>query len=238
MIIYPAIDLKKGRCVRLYQGDFAQETVVNPDPIKQAIAFEAAGAKALHIVDLDGALSGDLTNYQVIQGILAAITIPIQVGGGIRSMAQIASYLDYGVSRVIIGSKAVEDPDFVTEAVKKYGAKIAVGIDAKDGFVATRGWLEVSNQDYLTVATEMAQRGVKTIIFTDIAKDGTLLGPNLEQLQAIAEEVPDLNIIASGGISSREDLEAVKALNVYGVISGKALYNGNLTMQDVVEVGA
>ena len=237
MIIYPAIDLKEGRCVRLYQGDFAQETVVNPDPVKQAIAFENAGAKALHIVDLDGALSGDLTNLKVIQAILAAITIPIQVGGGIRSMAQVARYLDAGVSRVIIGSKAVEDPAFVAEAVQQYGDQIAVGIDAKDGLVATRGWLAVSDQKYLTVADQMAQLGVNTIIFTDIAKDGTLLGPNLEQLQAIAAKVPDLQIIASGGISSREDLEAVKALGVYGVISGKALYNGNITMTDVVEVG-
>lgn len=237
MIIYPAIDLKEGRCVRLYQGDFAQETVVNPDPVKQAISFENAGAKALHIVDLDGALSGDLTNLQVIQAILAAITIPIQVGGGIRSMAQVARYLDAGVSRVIIGSKAVEDPAFVAEAVQQYGDQIAVGIDAKDGLVATRGWLAVSDQNYLTVADQMAQLGVKTIIFTDIAKDGTLMGPNLEQLQAIAAKVPDLQIIASGGISSREDLEAVKALGVYGVISGKALYNGNITMTDVVEVG-
>ena len=237
MIIYPAIDLKEGRCVRLYQGDFAQETVVNPDPVKQAIAFENAGAKALHIVDLDGALSGDLTNLKVIQAILSAITIPIQVGGGIRSMAQVARYLDAGVSRVIIGSKAVEDPAFVAEAVQQYGDQIAVGIDAKDGLVATRGWLAVSDQNYLTVADQMAQLGVKTIIFTDIAKDGTLMGPNLEQLQAIAAKVPDLQIIASGGISSREDLEAVKALGVYGVISGKALYNGNITMTDVVEVG-
>ena len=237
MIIYPAIDLKEGRCVRLYQGDFAQETVVNPDPVKQAIAFENAGAKALHIVDLDGALSGDLTNLKVIQAILAVITIPIQVGGGIRSMAQVARYLDAGVSRVIIGSKAVEDPAFVAEAVQQYGDQIAVGIDAKDGLVATRGWLAVSDQNYLTVADQMAQLGVKTIIYTDIAKDGTLMGPNLEQLQAIAAKVPDLQIIASGGISSREDLEAVKALGVYGVISGKALYNGNITMTDVVEVG-
>ena len=173
----------------------------------------------------------------MIQAILSAITIPIQVGGGIRSMAQVARYLDAGVSRVIIGSKAVEDPAFVAEAVQQYGDQIAVGIDAKDGLVATRGWLAVSDQNYLTVADQMAQLGVKTIIFTDIAKDGTLMGPNLEQLQAIAAKVPDLQIIASGGISSREDLEAVKALGVYGVISGKALYNGNITMTDVVEVG-
>ena len=134
MLVIPAIDLKEGRCVRLYQGDFAQETVVNPDPVKQAIAFEKAGAKVLHIVDLDGALSGDLTNLQVIQAILSAITIPIQVGGGIRSMAQVARYLDAGVSRVIIGSKAVEDPAFVAEAVQQYGDQIAVGVIDEGAF--------------------------------------------------------------------------------------------------------
>lgn len=237
MIVYPAIDLKNGQCVRLYQGDFAQETVVNPDPLKQAKAFADEGATALHIVDLDGALSGDLTNLHVIQDILKIIEIPIQVGGGIRSMEQIATYLESGVSRVIIGSKAVEDPTFVAAAVQQYGNKIAVGIDAKEGLVATRGWLEVSDQDYLTVATEMVKLGVETVIFTDIAKDGTLLGPNLDQLSALAQKVPELNLIASGGISSRADLEAVKELGIYGVISGKALYNGNLTMADVVEVG-
>lgn len=237
MIVYPAIDLKNGRCVRLYQGDFAQETVVNPDPIKQAKAFADAGAKALHIVDLDGALSGDLTNLKVIQGILSVVDIPLQVGGGIRSLEQIATYLESGVSRIIIGSKAVEDPAFVAEAVQQYGDRIAVGIDAKDGLVATRGWLDVSDQDYLKVAVEMSKLGVETVIFTDIAKDGTLLGPNLEQLSTLAEKVPSLNLIASGGISSRGDLEAVKQLGVYGVITGKALYNGNLSMTDVVEVG-
>lgn len=237
MIIYPAIDLKNGRCVRLYQGDFEQETVVNPDPLSQAKSFEKTGAKALHIVDLDGALSGDLTNFRVIEAMLKTLTIPVQVGGGIRSIEQIEAYLTIGVSRVIIGSKAVEDPDFVKEAVQKYGDKIAVGIDAKEGLVATRGWLTVSDQHYLDVATAMEKLGVKTIIFTDISKDGTLLGPNLEQLAAIQKQVPTVQIIASGGISSREDLEQVKALNVYGVISGKALYNGNITMKDVVEVG-
>ena len=237
MIIYPAIDLKAGRCVRLYQGDFEQETVVNPDPLSQAKIFEETGATALHIVDLDGALSGDLTNFRVIEQIRQTLTIPLQVGGGIRSMEQIATYLDIGVERLIIGSKAVEDPEFVKQAVEKYGDKIAVGIDAKEGLVATRGWVSVSNQNYLDVATQMANLGVRTIIFTDISKDGTLLGPNLEQLAAIQKQVPDVQIIASGGISSRADLEQVKALNVYGVISGKALYNGNISMKDIVEVG-
>ncbi|MHC5268357.1 1-(5-phosphoribosyl)-5-[(5-phosphoribosylamino)methylideneamino]imidazole-4-carboxamide isomerase [Enterococcus sp. LJL98] len=237
MIIYPAIDLKAGRCVRLYQGDFAQETVVNPDPIQQAKTFEKEGAKALHLVDLDGALSGDLTNETLIHGIREAVQIPLQVGGGIRSMAQIARYLEQGIDRVIIGSKAVEDPGFVAEAVAQYGDRIVVGIDAKEGLVATRGWLEVSEKDYLSVAEEMAKLGVATVIFTDIDKDGTLQGPNLIQLQALAQRVPQLQVIASGGICSKEDLEAVKALGLSGVISGKALYNGNLTMKDVVEVG-
>lgn len=237
MIIYPAIDLKAGRCVRLYQGDFDQETVVNPDPLSQAKIFEESGAKALHIVDLDGALSGDLTNFNIIQAIRKALTIPIQVGGGIRSMTQIASYLDIGIDRVIIGSKAVEDPKFVKEAVEAYGDKIAVGIDAKEGLVATRGWLTVSNQHYLDVAIQMANLGVETIIYTDISKDGTLMGPNLEQLIAIQKAVPTVQIIASGGVSSRGDLEQIKALEMYGVISGKALYNGNITMKDIVEVG-
>lgn len=237
MIIYPAIDLKAGRCVRLYQGDFDQETVVNPDPLSQAKIFEESGAKALHIVDLDGALSGDLTNFNIIQAIRKALTIPIQVGGGIRSMTQIASYLDIGIDRVIIGSKAVEDPKFVKEAVEAYGDKIAVGIDAKEGLVATRGWLTVSNQHYLDVAIQMANLGVETIIYTDISKDGTLMGPNLEELIAIQKAVPTVQIIASGGVSSRGDLEQIKALEMYGVISGKALYNGNITMKDIVEVG-
>ncbi|MGI6155397.1 MAG: 1-(5-phosphoribosyl)-5-[(5-phosphoribosylamino)methylideneamino]imidazole-4-carboxamide isomerase [Enterococcus sp.] len=238
MIIYPAIDLKEGRCVRLYQGDFALETVVNPDPFAQAQAFAKEGASALHLVDLDGALNGDLTNFDIIKEIANQLKIPVQVGGGIRSMEQVDRYLTNGVARVIIGSKAIEDPSFVAEAVKKYGKRIIVGIDAKNGQVATRGWLEVSDQNYLEVAQKMAAIGVETIIFTDIAKDGTLQGPNLEQLAAIQQAVPQVAIIASGGISSRQDLEAVKALGVAGVISGKALYNGNITMTDVVEVEA
>lgn len=236
MIVYPAIDLKNGQCVRLYQGDFSKETVVNPDPIAQATAFFETGAKALHVVDLDGALSGDLTNFNIIKEIVATIDIPVQVGGGIRSMEQISRYLENGVKRVIIGSKAIEDPDFVKEAVEKYGEQIVVGIDAKNGFVATNGWLDVSDQDYLSLASSISEIGVKTVIFTDIAKDGTLAGPNLEQLGALIEKVPELDVIASGGISNRNDLEDVKKLGVAGVISGKALYNGNLSMTDVVEV--
>ncbi|MBC1436430.1 1-(5-phosphoribosyl)-5-[(5-phosphoribosylamino)methylideneamino]imidazole-4-carboxamide isomerase [Listeria rocourtiae] len=236
MQIFPAIDLKDGRCVRLYQGDFAQETVVNPDPIAQATAFSKQGATYLHIVDLDGALEGKPVNLDVIRTMKKAAKLPVQVGGGIRTMKQITFYLEEaGIDRVIIGSAALENPDLVRDAVKLYGAKIAVGIDAKDGFVATSGWLDVSATDYLTFAREVEKSGVQTIIFTDIAKDGTLEGPNLEQLQALQQAV-SIDIIASGGVSDKQDLEQLSALDLYGAICGKALYNGNILMAEITEV--
>ncbi|EUJ48154.1 1-(5-phosphoribosyl)-5-[(5-phosphoribosylamino)methylideneamino]imidazole-4-carboxamide isomerase [Paenilisteria rocourtiae] len=236
MQIFPAIDLKDGRCVRLYQGDFAQETVVNPDPIAQATAFSKQGATYLHIVDLDGALEGKPVNLDVIRAMKKVAKLPVQVGGGIRTMRQITFYLEEaGIDRVIIGSAALENPDLVRDAVKLYGAKIAVGIDAKDGFVATSGWLDVSATDYLTFAREVEKSGVQTIIFTDIAKDGTLEGPNLEQLQALQQAV-SIDIIASGGVSDKQDLEQLSALDLYGAICGKALYNGNISMAEITEV--
>ncbi|KGL37462.1 1-(5-phosphoribosyl)-5-[(5-phosphoribosylamino)methylideneamino]imidazole-4-carboxamide isomerase [Listeria newyorkensis] len=236
MRIFPAIDLKNGRCVRLYQGDFAQETVVNPDPIAQAATFSEQGATYLHIVDLDGALEGKPINLDVIRAMKKAAGLPVQVGGGIRTMKQITFYLEEaGIDRVIIGSAALENPDLVRDAVKLYGAKIAVGIDAKNGFVATSGWLDVSATDYLTFAKEVEKSGVQTIIFTDIAKDGTLEGPNLEQLQALQRAV-SVDIIASGGVSSKQDLEQLSELGLYGAICGKALYNGNISMAEITEV--
>ncbi|KGL46706.1 1-(5-phosphoribosyl)-5-[(5-phosphoribosylamino)methylideneamino]imidazole-4-carboxamide isomerase [Listeria sp. SHR_NRA_18] len=236
MRFFPAIDLKNGRCVRLYQGDFAQETVVNPDPIAQAATFSEQGATYLHIVDLDGALEGKPINLDVIRAMKKAAGLPVQVGGGIRTMKQITFYLEEaGIDRVIIGSAALENPDLVRDAVKLYGAKIAVGIDAKNGFVATSGWLDVSATDYLTFAKEVEKSGVQTIIFTDIAKDGTLEGPNLEQLQALQRAV-SVDIIASGGVSSKQDLEQLSELGLYGAICGKALYNGNISMAEITEV--
>ncbi|MBC2055696.1 1-(5-phosphoribosyl)-5-[(5-phosphoribosylamino)methylideneamino]imidazole-4-carboxamide isomerase [Listeria booriae] len=236
MRIFPAIDLKNGRCVRLYQGDFAQETVVNPDPIAQAKAFSEQGATYLHIVDLDGALEGKPINLDVIRSMKKAANLPVQVGGGIRHMKQVTFYLEEaGIDRVIIGSAALEDPDFVRQAVTLYGDKIAVGIDAKNGFVATSGWLDVSTTDYLTFAKEVEKIGVQTIIFTDIAKDGTLEGPNLEQLQAMQQAV-NVDIIASGGVSNKQDLEQLVQLGLYGAICGKALYNGNISMAEITEV--
>ncbi|MBC1805028.1 1-(5-phosphoribosyl)-5-[(5-phosphoribosylamino)methylideneamino]imidazole-4-carboxamide isomerase [Listeria booriae] len=236
MRIFPAIDLKNGRCVRLYQGDFAQETVVNPDPIAQAKAFSEQGTTYLHIVDLDGALEGKPINLDVIRSMKKAANLPVQVGGGIRHMKQVTFYLEEaGIDRVIIGSAALENPDFVRQAVTLYGDKIAVGIDAKNGFVATSGWLDVSTTDYLTFAKEVEKIGVQTIIFTDIAKDGTLEGPNLEQLQAMQQAV-SVDIIASGGVSNKQDLEQLAQLGLYGAICGKALYNGNISMAEITEV--
>ncbi|MCD2252617.1 1-(5-phosphoribosyl)-5-[(5-phosphoribosylamino)methylideneamino]imidazole-4-carboxamide isomerase [Listeria cossartiae subsp. cayugensis] len=235
MQIFPAIDLKNGQCVRLFQGDFSQTTVVNEDPIAQAKAFATDGATYLHIVDLDGALEGRPVNLEIIQKMQTAAKIPVQVGGGIRSMAQVDYYLESGIDRVIIGSAALTDPDFLRAAVQKYGSKIAAGIDAKNGFVATSGWLDVSQVSYLDLAKRMEEMHVKTIIYTDISRDGTLTGPNLEQMAVLQKHV-SINLIASGGVSSRADLEALAELGLYGAIAGKALYNGNISMSDVTEV--
>ncbi|EAC3044761.1 1-(5-phosphoribosyl)-5-[(5-phosphoribosylamino)methylideneamino]imidazole-4-carboxamide isomerase [Listeria monocytogenes] len=235
MQIFPAIDLKNGQCVRLFQGDFSKKTVVNADPIAQAKAFATDGATYLHIVDLDGALEGRPINLEIIRKMKKAAKIPVQVGGGIRSMAQVDYYLESGIDRVIIGSAALTDPDFLRAAVQKYGAKIAAGIDAKNGFVATRGWLDVSQVSYLDLAKRMEKVGVETIIYTDISRDGTLTGPNLEQMANLKEHVK-VNLIASGGVSSRADLEALAKLGLYGAIAGKALYNRQISMSDIVEV--
>ncbi|EIF8386983.1 1-(5-phosphoribosyl)-5-[(5-phosphoribosylamino)methylideneamino]imidazole-4-carboxamide isomerase [Listeria monocytogenes] len=235
MQIFPAIDLKNGQCVRLFQGDFSKKTVVNEDPIAQAKAFATDGATYLHIVDLDGALEGRPINLEVIQKMKTTAKIPVQVGGGIRSMAQVDYYLESGIDRVIIGSAALTDPDFLRAAVQKYGAKIAAGIDAKNGLVATRGWLDVSQVNYLDLAKQMEEAGVATIIYTDISRDGTLTGPNLEQMANLKEHVK-VNLIASGGVSSRADLEALAKLGLYGAITGKALYNRQISMSDIVEV--
>ncbi|EAD0588443.1 1-(5-phosphoribosyl)-5-[(5-phosphoribosylamino)methylideneamino]imidazole-4-carboxamide isomerase [Listeria monocytogenes] len=235
MQIFPAIDLKNGQCVRLFQGDFSKKTVVNEDPIAQAKAFTTDGATYLHIVDLDGALEGRPINLEVIQKMKTTAKIPVQVGGGIRSMAQVDYYLESGIDRVIIGSAALTDPGFLRAAVQKYGAKIAAGIDAKNGLVATRGWLDVSQVNYLDLAKQMEEVGVTTIIYTDISRDGTLTGPNLEQMANLKEHVK-VNLIASGGVSSRADLEALAKLGLYGTIAGKALYNRQISMSDIVEV--
>ncbi|MEI2315375.1 1-(5-phosphoribosyl)-5-[(5-phosphoribosylamino)methylideneamino]imidazole-4-carboxamide isomerase [Bacillus paramobilis] len=235
MEIFPAIDLKEGRCVRLYQGEFSKETVMNEDPVAQAIIFEKSGAKTLHIVDLDGAITGESVNLLVIERICKAVRIPVQVGGGIRSLVAVEKLLSVGVDKVILGTVALYDKEFLEEAVRLYKEKIIVGIDAKNGFVATRGWLDVSEISYIDLAKQMENVGVQTIVFTDISKDGTLAGPNVEQLELLQKSVT-IRLIASGGVASIQDVKKLNDMNIYGVIIGKALYEKMINLEEVLEV--
>lgn len=235
MKVFPAIDLKNGRCVRLYQGKFQQETVMNENPVAQALLFEQLGARALHLVDLDGAVAGRSENFSVIEDICKAVRIPVQVGGGIRSLAGIEILLSVGVMKVILGTAALNDRTFLEEAVRLYGDKIIVGIDAKNGYVATRGWLDISETSYVQLAKEMEEVGVQTLVFTDISKDGTLAGPNFEQLQKLKDEI-SLQIVASGGVSSLADVEKLQNMNLYGVIIGKALYDKKVMLEEALQV--
>ncbi|MDE7551649.1 1-(5-phosphoribosyl)-5-[(5-phosphoribosylamino)methylideneamino]imidazole-4-carboxamide isomerase [Bacillus tropicus] len=235
MEIFPAIDLKEGRCVRLYQGEFSKETVMNEDPVAQAIIFEKSGAKTLHIVDLDGAIAGESLNLPIIEKICKAVRIPVQVGGGIRSLVAVEKLFSVGVDKVILGTAALYDKEFLEEAVRLYKEKIIVGIDAKNGFVATRGWLDVSEFSYIDLAKQMENVGVQTIVFTDISKDGTLAGPNVEQLELLQKSV-STRLIASGGVASIQDVKKLNDMNIYGVIIGKALYEKTIDLEEVLEV--
>ncbi|UIJ67775.1 1-(5-phosphoribosyl)-5-[(5-phosphoribosylamino)methylideneamino]imidazole-4-carboxamide isomerase [Bacillus cereus] len=235
MEIFPAIDLKEGRCVRLYQGEFSKETVMNEDPVAQAIIFEKLGAEILHIVDLDGAIAGESLNLPVIEKICKAVRIPVQVGGGIRSLVTVEKLLSAGVEKVILGTVALYDKSFLEEAVRLYKEKIIVGIDAKNGFVATRGWLDLSEISYVSLAKQMESLGVQTIVFTDISKDGTLAGPNFEQL-AILQKSVGIRLIASGGVASIQDVKKLNDMNIYGVIIGKALYEKTIDLEEVLQV--
>ncbi|MBE5092747.1 MULTISPECIES: 1-(5-phosphoribosyl)-5-[(5-phosphoribosylamino)methylideneamino]imidazole-4-carboxamide isomerase [Bacillus cereus group] len=235
MEIFPAIDLKEGRCVRLYQGEFSKETVMNEDPVAQAIIFEKLGAEILHIVDLDGAIAGESLNLPVIEKICKAVRIPVQVGGGIRSLVTVEKLLSAGVEKVILGTAALYDNSFLEEAVRLYKEKIIVGIDAKNGFVATRGWLDLSEISYVSLAKQMESLGVQTIVFTDISKDGTLAGPNFEQL-AILQKSVGIRLIASGGVASIQDVKKLNDMNIYGVIIGKALYEKTIDLEEVLQV--
>ncbi|MED1412104.1 MULTISPECIES: 1-(5-phosphoribosyl)-5-[(5-phosphoribosylamino)methylideneamino]imidazole-4-carboxamide isomerase [Bacillus] len=235
MEIFPAIDLKEGRCVRLYQGEFSKETVMNEDPVAQAIVFEKLGAKILHIVDLDGAIAGKSVNLHVIEEICRTVRIPVQIGGGVRSLAAVEKLLSVGVEKVILGTAALYDKSFLEEVVRLYKEKIIVGIDAKNGFVATRGWLDVSEISYIDLAKQMASLGVQTIVFTDISKDGTLAGPNFEQLELLQKNV-GIRVIASGGVASIQDVKRLHDMNIYGVIIGKALYEKTIDLEEVLEV--
>ncbi len=233
MIILPAIDLIDGTCVRLRRGDFGTAAKVAEDPLQTAARFAAAGASWMHMVDLDGARAGQPKNRDVILRAAAASGLSVEVGGGIRIMETIADYLENGIARVILGSVALGDPALVREAVKAYGEKIAVGIDARDGLVAAEGWLSGSRVSYLDLARAMEEAGVKTFIFTDIGRDGMLSGVNTEQLQALADAV-EANVIASGGVAGMEDIRACKAMGLYGCIAGKAIYSGALNLAEAV----
>ena len=230
MILYPAIDLKDGQCVRLLRGDMEAATVFGADPAAQARAFQDAGAEWLHLVDLNGAFAGKPVNGAAVEAILSAISVPAQLGGGIRDMATIEAWLDRGLSRVILGTVAVENPALVREAAMAFPGKIAVGIDARKGRVATRGWAEETDVMATDLAQQFQDAGVAAIIYTDIDRDGAMQGPNIAATEALARAV-DIPVIASGGVSSMADLVALRATGVIaGAISGRALYDGAIDL--------
>lgn len=234
MKIYPAIDIIDGSCVRLVQGDYSQKTCFADDPKEVAKRWQALGGEFIHIVDLDGAKSGDRPNRDLILDIARSVDVPIEVGGGIRSMETVCDYLENGVERVIIGTAALENTEFVKEAVKKYGSRIAVGIDAKNGMVAVNGWEKVSETSAVDLAKSMEELGVAYIIYTDIATDGMLKGPNVAAMAEMTRTVPRVNIIASGGVSCIEDIEALAETGVEGAIVGKALYTDRVKLDEAV----
>lgn len=238
MHILPAIDIKDGQAVRLFKGDFNQQTVVNPDVLGQARIFADAGIEFIHVVDLDGALDGKATNRDLIAALKVATGLGVEVGGGIRTLEQIEDYLNVGIDRVIIGSMAVKNPNFVKEAIHQFGAeKIVVGIDAKAGFVATEGWLETSNVDYISLAKEMEKMGVQLFVYTDVDRDGTLTGPNFEHYERLVAELTSAKVIASGGIAQWTDLSRLAEIGVAGTIVGKAYYNGNISLEELKSFG-
>lgn len=236
MMLYPAIDLKDGACVRLKRGDMAQATVFNPDPVAQAKAFEDAGCDWLHVVDLNGAFDGRSTNEAAVRAIREAVKMKMQLGGGIRSMESIESWLAAGVNRVILGTVALKNPALVKDAAKRFPGQIAVGIDAKAGMVAVEGWAEVSDMRATDLAKRFEDAGVAAIIYTDIARDGLMGGPNLEETAELAASV-HIPVILSGGVSSVVDLAAIKQMDVLeGAIVGRALYEGAFTPHEALEL--
>lgn len=238
MIILPAIDIKDGNCVRLFKGDFNTVEKVASDYLQTAREFEEAGAQWIHMVDLDGAKEGRPVNTKIYTDVAEKTGLKVELGGGIRSIQTIDEYLKMGISRVILGSVALKDPELVKTAVEKFGSeKIVVGIDAMNGMVATEGWLESSSVNYIQLANEMISAGVKYFIFTDISKDGTLSGVNAEQLQALHDTAGDrCNIIASGGVHTIDDIKICKSMGLYGTICGKSIYKGTLDLKEAITV--
>lgn len=235
MLIYPAIDLYGGKAVRLYKGDYAQMTIYNDNPVAVAKDFAAKGAKCIHLVDLEGAKSGTTPNFKTVAAIKAETGLLCEIGGGIRSMETIEKYLCAGIDRVILGTAAVTEPGFVEEGVAKFGDKIAVGIDIKDGYVAIKGWTVKSEENAMEFTGKMEKIGVKTMICTDISKDGAMQGTNHELYRELSEKF-SMNIIASGGVSSLADVERLAKLNIHGAIVGKAYYTGAIDLAQAIEV--
>ena len=235
MHIFPAIDLYGGKAVRLYKGDYNQMTVYSDDPQGVARSFQDSGAKYLHLVDLEGAKLGTTPNLATIQSICQNTDMFVEVGGGIRNMETVETYLSIGIDRVILGTAAVEDPDFLLKAVQTYGDKIAVGIDIKDGFVAVRGWTEKSAYTAEAFFRKLQEIGVSTVICTDISKDGAMQGTNRQLYKALSQKF-GMQIVASGGVSSLEDIRALREMDLYGAIIGKAYYTGAIDLKKAIEV--
>lgn len=238
MVILPAIDIKDGNVVRLFKGDYATVEKVANNFLETAKSFEAAGAEYIHMVDLDGAKEGRPVNTKIYTEVAEKTHLKVELGGGIRSLETIREYLDLGITRVILGSAALKNPQLVKDAVEKFGAeKIVVGIDAKNGLVATEGWLETSDVNYIDLANKMIDYGVKYFIFTDISKDGTLSGVNAEQLKALYDGTRGkCKIIASGGVHTIEDIRICKDMGLYGTICGKSIYSGSLDLKNAIEL--
>ena len=237
MILYPAIDLKDGNCVRLYKGEMDQATVFNDNPAAQAKAFQDAGCEWLHLVDLNGAFAGEPINGAAVEAILSATSVPAQLGGGIRDMATIEGWLDKGLARVILGTVAVEQPELVREAAKTFPGQVAIGLDARNGMIATRGWAEETNIEVTELAKQFEDAGVAALIYTDINRDGAMQGPNTDATAALARAT-SIPVIASGGVSSLKDLTALKATGapLDGAISGRALYDGAIDLKEALDL--
>ena len=234
MKLFPAIDLYDGKAVRLFKGDYNNMTVYSENPTQIARDFESKGAKYIHLVDLEGAKDGTTPNIEIVKQIANETSLFCEIGGGIRTMETVKTYLESGVDRVILGTAAVENPDFLKEAVGKYGEKIAVGVDIKDGFVAIKGWLEKSQFTCFEFCEKMQNLGVKTLICTDISKDGAMKGTNRELYKELSQRF-SIDITASGGVSSVEDVEALRQLDLYGAIIGKAYYIGAIDLKEALE---
>lgn len=235
MVIYPAVDIKDGRCVRLIQGEFDKVTVYSNHPVEMALKWQKLGAEYLHLVDLDGARTGETQNISITSKIAASLEIPVQLGGGIRTIKTIEQLISKGVQRVILGTSAVKNPELVKQAVEIFKEKIVIGIDAKDGMVAIDGWEDTSEFTAINFANKMVGLGAKTIIYTDIARDGMLTGPNLVAMGEMAKAV-DTEIIASGGVSKLQDIKDLKGTGVAGVIIGKALYTKDVDLEEAIKI--